>query len=133
VNENLTALVRELKPIRWKVFQCLLLTGENVGAEAKRNAKSFVVSDGDFQRFLERHADLSPIAESNADMRDSYLILDERMRFLDCTQGGKTPSQSILDVGVASAISRSGHDEAAFIRRKGIYAWSKEPRDNLDW
>lgn len=29
-------------------------------------------------------------------MTNSYLILDEAMRFLNCEDGGKTPSESLL-------------------------------------
>ncbi len=46
------------------------------------------------------------VDESNEKMRDSYLILDEYMRFLDCTQGRKDPSPSILEVGVVKALER---------------------------
>ncbi|KAE8289963.1 putative E3 ubiquitin-protein ligase RNF144A-A [Larimichthys crocea] len=37
------------------------------------------------------------VPESNEKMRNSYLILDEYMRFLDCREGRKDPSKSILD------------------------------------
>jgi radical S-adenosyl methionine domain-containing protein 2 len=40
------------------------------------------------------------IPENNKDMKDSYLNLDEYMRFLNCQKGGKEPTLSILDVGV---------------------------------
>ncbi len=87
-------------------------------------------------------------------MRDSYLILDEyvsvqlaqyawdctcklvdinpQMRFLDCTQGRKDPSKSILDVGVANAMKFSGFDEEMFLKRGGRYTWSKGDM-KLDW
>lgn len=54
------------------------------------------------------------------------------MRFLDCTKGHKTPSKSILDIGVRNALQFSGFDEEMFKRRGGIYKWSKEA-DKLDW
>lgn len=31
-----------------------------------------------------RHKENNPIPESNEDMKDSYIMLDERMRFLNC-------------------------------------------------
>ncbi|MEE6522818.1 hypothetical protein FKM82_021436 [Ascaphus truei] len=65
-------------------------------------------------------------------MRDSYLILDEYMRFLDCRQGRKDPSKSILDVGVENAIKFSGFDEKMFFKRGGKYVWSKADL-RLDW
>ena len=61
-----------------QVFQCLLIEGENVGPEAKRNAETFVITDAQFKSFLQRHASVPQLVpESNTVMRDSYLILDE--------------------------------------------------------
>lgn len=65
-------------------------------------------------------------------MKDSYLILDEYMRFLNCTGGRKDPSRSILDVGVEEAIKFSGFDEKMFLKRGGKYVWSKADL-KLDW
>ena len=60
------------------MFQCLLIEGENAGPEAKRNALSFVITDEQFEIFLQRHQSVRQIVpESNTKMRDSYLILDE--------------------------------------------------------
>jgi radical S-adenosyl methionine domain-containing protein 2 len=78
--EDMSREILELNPIRWKVFQCLLIEGENVGLEAKRNAESFVISDEKFDTFLERHRKANVhqmVPESNTQMRNSYLILDE--------------------------------------------------------
>lgn len=138
VNETFTERVRELRPVRWKVFQCLLLDGENAGGpDALRDARQLCVTDEQFAGFLRRHAHVGPcmVPESNAAMRDSYLILDEYMRFLDCRDGGKRPSASLLDVGVERAIAGSGFDERAFRERGGVYAWSKHKPSSelLDW
>jgi len=128
VDEDMVQSIKELAPKRWKVFQCLILEGENSGTgNDLRNAKSFVVSDEQFQGFLDRHKELKCLVpESNAMMRDSYLILDEKMRFLDCTKGSKIPSESILDVGVEKAMENSGFDEKTFVGRLGVYEWTKD-------
>ena len=55
-----------------------------------------------------------------------------QMRFLDCTQGRKDPSKSILDVGVNEAIKFSGFDEAMYKKRGGHYMWSKVDM-KLEW
>lgn len=55
-----------------------------------------------------------------------------QMRFLDCTQGRKDPSKSILDVGVENAITFSGFDEKMFFKRGGKYKWSKADMQ-LEW
>lgn len=49
-----------------QVFQCLLIDGENAGADAIRNASTFVISDKEFNEFLERHSSVkSLVPESN--------------------------------------------------------------------
>ncbi|XP_062609440.1 S-adenosylmethionine-dependent nucleotide dehydratase RSAD2-like [Saccostrea cucullata] len=132
-DEDMNAYIAELSPCRWKVFQCLLIGGENVGENAIRNAQALVVTSQEFQAFCERHKNISSLVpESNEQMKDSYLILDEYMRFLDCTRGRKDPSRSILDVGVRNALKFSGFDERMFLKRGGRYKWSKADM-NLEW
>ncbi|NXS68747.1 RSAD2 protein, partial [Pandion haliaetus] len=133
VEEDMNEQIKALNPMRWKVFQCLLIEGENSGEDALREAEKFVISDEDFEQFLDRHKDVSCLVpESNQKMRDSYLILDEYMRFLNCRNGRKEPSKSILDVGVEAAIKFSGFDEKMFLNRGGKYVWSKADM-KLDW
>lgn len=63
---------------RWKVFQCLLLEGENVGEDALRNAEPFYIDDATFQEYIQRHKNVKCLVpESNVKMQNSYLILDE--------------------------------------------------------
>ncbi len=50
VDEDMTAEILRLNPVRWKVFQCLLLDGENAGPDALRDARDCVVSDEDFKQ-----------------------------------------------------------------------------------
>ncbi|XP_073905199.1 S-adenosylmethionine-dependent nucleotide dehydratase RSAD2 isoform X2 [Castor canadensis] len=133
VEEDMNEQIKALNPVRWKVFQCLLIEGENSGEDALREAERFVISDKEFEGFLERHKDVSCLVpESNQKMKNSYLILDEYMRFLNCTSGRKDPSKSILDVGVEEAIKFSGFDEKMFLKRGGKYVWSKADL-KLDW
>ncbi|KAG7465832.1 hypothetical protein MATL_G00157950 [Megalops atlanticus] len=133
VDEDMREHILQLCPVRWKVFQCLVIEGENAGENALREAERFVISDQQFQDFLDRHSDIACLVpESNQKMRDSYLILDEYMRFLDCTEGRKDPSKSVLDVGVENAIQFSGFDEKMFLKRGGKYTWSKADM-RLEW
>ena len=142
--EDMRAAVARLGPVRWKLFQCLLLSGENAGDGALRRGAAYTVSDAAFAAFVERHVTAdgtlrTPAAsprpphaagaggartvavavEDNAVMRSSYLLLDERMRFLDCSAGAKRPGPSLLDVGVAAAVRSAGFDESAFVARGG--------------
>jgi radical S-adenosyl methionine domain-containing protein 2 len=126
VDEDMTAAIAELDPVRWKVFQCLLLHGENVGEGALREAQALVITDKQFDAFTERHSVLKCLVpESNQSMKDSYLILDEELRFLNCTGGAKIPSRSIREVSVPSALKEAGFDAEMFVKRGGIYNWSR--------
>jgi len=133
VDEDMNESISALRPSRWKVFQCLQVEGENAGSDALRSAQEFVVTDDQFDAFLQRHKQRNPVPESNELMRSSYIILDEYMRFLDCAEGAKEPSKSILDVGVDAAMGKSGFDETAFFKRGGKYKWSKTMNSDLDW
>lgn len=82
----------------------------------KRSAKEFSISDEEFDAFIARHKsqkvrykrlkliNQSLVPESNKSMKNSYLILDERMRFLNCTNNGKEPTESLLDGNVVQNV-----------------------------
>ncbi|THV03346.1 radical SAM enzyme [Dendrothele bispora CBS 962.96] len=139
-NEDMIDSIRQLNPCRWKVFQCLLLDGENTGAEtgSLRDARRLLITSEQFQAFLDYHKELDClIPESNEAMKDSYLLLDEDMCFLNCQDGNKISGRSILQVGVEEALKDAGFDEKQFIDRKGIFDWKKDVKDqsdgSLDW
>lgn len=55
------------------MFQCLLIEGENSGEDALREASKFVISDEDFEQFLERHKDVPCLVpESNQKVKLSF-------------------------------------------------------------
>eukprot|EP00040_Diaphanoeca_grandis_P000807 m.16533 g.16533 ORF g.16533 m.16533 type:complete len:369 (+) comp11082_c0_seq1:205-1311(+) len=160
-DEDMSESLQALRPIcRWKIFKVLPIEGENspttdaralnsdaktrvastsTSVEALRDVTPFLIAEEKFQAFLQRHHDggLSDIMvpENNETMQNSYLILDERMRFLDCTSGAKTPSPSILDVDIDTALRFSGFDQEMFVQRKGEYAWTKPCASdpNMEW
>ena len=130
---DMSHYVRLLNPERWKVFQCLILEGENAGGPHDlRDARQLQVTSAQFQSFVQRHATLSQmIPEPNDLMQNSYLLLDENMCFLDCSGGGKVPSESILKVGVLPALAQAGFDAEMFYKRGGIFDWKRDrPSDN---
>lgn len=52
--------------LHFQVFQCLLLEGENIGAEALRQAENFYVTEEQFKDFLQHHRHIPfLVAESN--------------------------------------------------------------------
>mmetsp|Transcript_5409 Transcript_5409/g.8539 ORF Transcript_5409/g.8539 Transcript_5409/m.8539 type:complete len:321 (+) Transcript_5409:1-963(+) len=126
--EDMTENIRKLNPKRWKVFQVLLLEDENMGNEQNlRDARPLVVTDEEFQSFVERHKAIPQmIPESNEVMQNSYLLLDEDMRFLDCSGGGKIPGESILKVGVHRALQQAGFDHGMFKERGGVFDWKRD-------
>ncbi|KAG5637331.1 hypothetical protein H0H81_004977 [Sphagnurus paluster] len=161
--EDMNDAIKELAPVRWKVFQVLLLDGENTGAESNslRDARDLTITDEQFQSFLDRHKEQKCLVpEDNKAMRDTYLNLDEEMRlvcllsfdvrfsvrdsyykilrFLNSQAGGKIPGRSLLKVGVQAALKGAGFDEQGFYERGGVFDWKKdEPSkigpEDLDW
>ena len=107
-----------LQPDRWKMFQCLLIDGENAGPEALADGASMVVSDEEFNAFTERHSHIPHIAENNKTMRNSYIIMDEDLCLLDNSQGSKRQTVSVLE-DVDAAFADCGFDIDAFRGRDG--------------
>ena len=71
-----------LKPFRWKCFQVSMVKGENEDENRLRDVRKFQISNKDFEYFCNRNKDLNCfIPESNNNMKSSYFILDEYMRF----------------------------------------------------
>ena len=126
--EDMSDYVQKLKPKRWKCFQVLILEDENAGGEKElRDARELVVNREQFDAFVQRHEHFDAlIPEPNDVMQNSYLLLDENLCFLDCSEGGKVPSESILDVGVEVALGQAGFDHDMFKDRGGIYEWNRE-------
>ena len=126
-SEDMTGLITELQPFRWKVFQCLIVTGENDNEQRKRDARSFLVTKEQWGTFVDKHKHLEGfVPESNEIMKGSYLILDEYMRFLDKGDGEEIESRSILEVGVEEAMKQVKWEQNAFLKRGGIYDWARE-------
>ena len=120
-DENMVENIKKLNPDRWKVFQVLMVKGENEDKVTK-----FQITNEEFKQFVERHKEIKcMVAESNDNMKSSYLILDEKMRFLDKGDGDEICSQSILEVGVEKALESIVYDEKEFKKRKGDYLFNE--------
>ena len=120
--ENMVENIKKLNPDRWKVFQVLMVKGENEDSSKLRDVTKFQITTEEFQQFIDRHREIEcMIPESNDTMKSSYLILDEYMRFLDKGDGEEKCSESILDVDVETALKNIIYDENAFKERKGDY------------
>ncbi|KAI8225441.1 Radical S-adenosyl methionine domain-containing protein 2 [Colletotrichum sp. SAR 10_96] len=125
-DEDMAAQIAELAPFRWKVFQCLIVEGENEDDTRVRDGRKFLISEEQWRTFCERHKHLPCyVPEDNQTMAGSYLLLDERLRFLDKGDGPMKKSDSLLDVGVKRAMQQVAWDKSAFDKRGGVYEWRK--------
>jgi radical S-adenosyl methionine domain-containing protein 2 len=140
-HEDMSNIINELNPIRWKIFQVLDMQGENYfdNQPEKNMIKDLLITEEDFNKYLDRNRKglvnkevLVP--ESNELMRSSYLLVDEFGRFLDTSTGGKLPTRGILEIGLVEALnelnssSGKGFDKDSFYKRGGYYPenWNKE-------
>jgi radical S-adenosyl methionine domain-containing protein 2 len=118
--EDMNAQIARLQPFRWKVFQVLMVAGENDSDKTLKDVRKFQISDEEFESFCARHRGQGALVEEpNRLMKSSYLILDEYMRFLD--REGREPSASILEVGVERALEGVFWDEEGFEERGGRF------------
>ncbi|MEX6627629.1 viperin family antiviral radical SAM protein [Tenacibaculum salmonis] len=117
-NENLTDFINQVKPLRWKIFQALPVEIQN--DEFKND---FIITQSEFNNFLERHKDSSYIKESNYDMKGSYIMIDPIGRFFDNSKGIHKYSSKINSVGMKSALSELNYCFKKFINREGLYNW----------
>jgi radical S-adenosyl methionine domain-containing protein 2 len=130
----MSSTIQDLQPFRWKVFQVLFVEDENDAStsdtvldERKRDARALLISSEKFEVFCGKHRHLEAfVPEPNDLMASSYLILDGFLCFLHKGSGKERQSKSILDVGVAEALKEINFDKDAFVKRGGLYAWSKE-------
>jgi radical S-adenosyl methionine domain-containing protein 2 len=73
--EDMVEQVRELNPFRWKVFQVLVVDGENETEERIRDARKMVISGEQFGAFCEKHKGLVGFTpEPNSLMKSNYLV-----------------------------------------------------------
>jgi len=111
-HEDLSAVISELAPVRWKVLRMLPVVNRDLE-----------VSDMQFRAFVERHSSLEDVmlVEDNDDMVGSYVMVDPSGRFFQNRAGasGYDYSPPILDVGAAIAFSRIGWSSLKF---EGRYA-----------
>lgn len=113
--ESFHSLIAHVKPDKWKVFQMLLIEGEN------DFAADIMVSDREFKGFLSLNSDLLEVTkiypEYNIDMMGSYLMVDPSGRFFDNISGKYRRSEPILEVGIEEALHSIEVDYEAFRRR----------------
>lgn len=98
-HEDMTALIHRIKPDRWKVFRMLPVLNSDLA-----------VSQSEFDGFVDQHRGLGALmcVEDNADMTESYIMIDPYGRFFQNSNktNSYSYSPSILESGVESAFSK---------------------------
>jgi radical S-adenosyl methionine domain-containing protein 2 len=131
-DEDMTDLVRQIQPERWKVFRVLPIDGQNDG-----RVEPLLITAEQFRGYLDRHAHLAaehlpPIPEDNEDMTGSYVMIDPMGRFFDNVDGRLVYGPSILERGVEAAFAAVRWERERLIGRGGLYAWRRAPRSSPD-
>ena len=126
LDDDMTKLVLELMPERWKIFEVLPVEGQNDG-----DVEELLLDSGEFQSWVDRHSFVEDygiqfVPESNELMRGSYAMLDALGRFYSNAGGGHEYGPSILDVGVLEAWEQNVFIEERFNSRGGIYEWKND-------
>lgn len=129
--ENLNDFIISTKPDRWKVFQTLLINGQN-----SNNISEFEVSDMQFQMFMDNHASLenykiNVVFEKNEDMLKSYVMIDPAGRFYGNSGKKYVYSAPILEVGIIPAYSQIEVIYQKFLSRQGLYDWEKRKTNQV--
>jgi radical S-adenosyl methionine domain-containing protein 2 len=124
-HEDMSALVRRIRPERWKIFQVLPIAGQNDGVEP------LLISAQQFAGYVARHAHLAAegidvVAEDNAAMTSSYIMIDPMGRFFDNVDGRLAYSEPILEVGVERAFRTIRWERERLVARGGLYPWRRK-------
>lgn len=123
-DEDMTGMIKELSPARWKAFQVLPIDGEN-----HTEVEELIISGREFRTFVSRNSCIREpgiefVPETSDDMEDSYISILPDGRFFS-NRGRKYSygENTIFEVGVHEALGQVSWDEKKFIRRGGIYDW----------
>lgn len=116
--EDMTELIKNINPKRWKVFQVLEIKNQN-----SKNINELLITNAEFKHFVKRHEQLSPIVEDNDTMIDSYVMIDPQGRFCHNNASTYKFSSPILEVGLSNALNEFQYNHTKFLERGGLYAY----------
>ncbi|MEL0101049.1 MAG: viperin family antiviral radical SAM protein [Euryarchaeota archaeon] len=130
-DDNMSELVKILRPHRWKIFRVLRIVGENDG-----RVEPLLIDEEQFTQYMSRHRRLlhelegtQIVAEDNEDMLGTYAMIDPQGRVYTNKNGRYLYSKkSIIEVGFSDAWDEvvSGFSESRFAERGGDWDWKKE-------
>jgi radical S-adenosyl methionine domain-containing protein 2 len=118
--EDMSEYILACKPDRWKIFQLLIVKGQN-----DQTAKGLEVTTSQFEQFIQRHQHLEghgikPIGENNDTMTESYLMIDPYGQFFDNANGVQHYSDPVPEIGVDAALKQIRFSEKKFYTRGGL-------------
>lgn len=130
-DDDMTDIVRRIRPHRWKIFQALRIEGEN-----EEDIGELEVVNETFESYVERHRQAlcdfvytQVVQENNDAMLGTYAMIDPRGFVYTNAQGAYRYScQTILEIGFLEAWKEvsSGYSEVAFQARDGEWDWNRE-------
>lgn len=107
--DNLNTAITLFKPDKWKILRVLPVINKNLA-----------ISEGQFAKFLSKHAALRPISsvEDNADMLESYIMIDPHGRFFQNSLSGNGYRYSDpITTGARQAFAQISWQAAKFLSR----------------
>lgn len=121
--EDLSSVIREIKPNRWKIFQALKIYGQNdqyIDHLAIDNEQFGLFAKVNRNTSLER---TQLVFEKNKMMKQSYVMIDPFGRFIDNSSDYYSYSRPILEVGIQSSLDDITLSPERFAERNGNYDW----------
>ena len=135
-HDDMSELVKTLRPHRWKIFRVLRILGENDG-----RVEPLLIDEEQFNEYMSRHGRLlhglegcQIVAEDNGDMLGTYAMIDPQGRAYTNKDGKYLYSKkSCIEVGFSDAWNEvvSGFSEDRFENRGGDWDWKRQGRIRL--
>ncbi len=118
--EDFNGFINYAKPSRWKVFQAMKVQGQN-----DATFEEVRVTDEEYDLFIYKHRHNHCIVpENNADMTQSYLLIDPKGRFYENNGvDNNKHSDSLITHSVDHCIKQITLNRETFVSRGGLYEW----------
>ncbi len=127
--DDMSELVRQWRPHRWKIFQALPIAGENDAEIASLEVSSSVFASyvSRHQRLLSDCTDVDIVGEDNDAMRGTYAMIDPLGLVYTNAEGRYLFSSSpVHQIGFQQAWEQvsSGWSREQFVDREGVCDWT---------
>jgi len=116
-NDDLSTILDEIRPDRWKVFELKIVEGANDG----REVLDLVPEPWMVASFIRRHKQYNPVLETSEDMSMSYLmIFPDGNLYIDMPGEGYRPIGGVREACNNKLIL---HIKRNLKKRGGLYDW----------